>query len=497
MTRTAVRAARNIRDAATLDSLGWSLPLSTFRGAKMVGALALVCGCGIVAAIATDALRSAFPPVGVEFAALGAVTVGLYALVAHAVRETLTVRRALLTDHPRADFFRAVGIPRRVVVLTEAAGRLVVMAAVAFGVAAGVFVRASAGQAAGSLLAAVCAMPLAVAAGALAITASVAAWSRRGGRPGPLGAGLCGLAAGGALAVIARGAVDAAAEAQERTGVPLDLWGAAAPVLLLVAVLAAAAASCALRDLGVQDFPIVAITADGPGDGTRRTARHPLPWLRIVLSDLRPPARRAAFSRLVFVSWAVGAAVVGVSLTTRDVFPWAPPTVIVDRLAVAFSFFLGLALAEMLTRWIGPAALSARWRACWEAGGNLTALAATPLAVGVAAMTLVAIPVAAASATLGGDAAVVVAVLWSALAAAWFAAAAVPGEPPGPDGTAGTSLAGAVLCVIVSAALALALLSAATAGLSLLGLVLVVLTLGGALWITRRRILFLPSRSLV
>jgi len=111
--------------------------------------------------------------------------------------------------------------------------------------------------------------------------------------------------------------------------------------------------------------------------------------------------------------------------------------------------------------------------------------------------TVLVAPLAIAATAFGGSVSVPLGIAWSAVAFAWIATAIVPGEPPRADGSSPSSLAAAVFCVVSSAALTAAVLAASAAGIAWLGAAVSVLFLGGAAWVTRRRVLALPSRPLI
>jgi hypothetical protein len=220
-------------------------------------------------------------------------------------------------------------------------------------------------------------------------------------------------------------------------------------------------------------------------------------WVRVAASDLIPFARATALSRLLYFTWAGGTAAAGVQLLTIAPTGGQLPAVAIDRLAGVASFLLGFTVAEMLSRWIGPTALAARWRASWEAGASALGLAVAPVALAFVVGTVLVTPLAIAAVAFGGSISVPLGITWSAIACAWIATAIVPGEPPRADGSSPSSLSAGVFCVITSAALAVAVLAASAAGVAWLGATVSVLSLGGAAWVTRRRVLALPSRSLI
>lgn len=495
MTTVPAGVARSIQDATTLDSLGWRLPLPAFRALRSLALVLLLCGAGVAAAIATDWVRSAFPGVGAQGAVIGVMAIGVYIVVLHTVRETLTTRRGQLTAHPLGEFFAAVDMPRRTVVWVECRDRLATTGALACGLCGGVGVRALAAGLPAAEIIAVVSMPAAVVSSALAVTASIAAWPGARRRPN----GLLALGAGALSGAALAGTVQAAsAMSLGRSGIDgSGFWVLVGAAVVLTAAVSTVIAALALRVLGTSDFVVGGLAAGA--DATTRISTRPawMRWALIVLSDLSPVSRASAICRLLFFTWAAGAAAVGLQLMTIGPAGWRVPEVAVERLTGVLAFLLSITFAELMTRWIGPTALAARWRATWEAGARSTALAAAPVGVAFVSGSAVVAPVAAAAAAFGGDAGIAVGVMWSVLACSWIAAAIVPGEPPRADGTSASSLSAGVFCVITSAAMTVAILAASAVELAWVGVAASVLAQGGAVWVTRRRILALPSRPLV
>lgn len=495
MTATPAEVARSIQDATTLDSLGWRLRLPAFRAARTLALVLLFCGTGVAAAIAADWVRTALPGVGAEGAAIAAVAIGVYIVVLHAVRETLTARRVQLTAHPLGEFFAAVDIPRRTVVVAEFRDRLATIGALACGICWGVGARAVAADQPTAEIITVMSMPAAVVAGALAVTASIAAWPGASRRPRWLLALGAGAASGGALALAVRGASSIApGESDADAGV---FWAIGASAVLLTAAASAVVSAVALRALGRSDFTAAQHAADAEATTSIAKRPGPLRWVRVVLSDLSPFSRATALSRLLFFTWAGGAAAVGLQLMTIGPAGWRAPEVAVERLTGVLAFLVSITFAELMTRWIGPTALAARWRASWEAGAGSTALAAAPASVAFVAGSVLVAPIAVAAGSFGADVGIAFAVMWSVLACSWIAAAIVPGEPPRADGSSAPSLSAGVFCVITSAAMTVSILAVSAVGLAWMGVAASVLVQGGAVWVTRRRILALPSRPLV
>ncbi|KNY04840.1 hypothetical protein [Microbacterium sp. GCS4] len=495
MSATAAGVARSIQDATTLDGLGWRLTLPGFRVAKAFGAVLLLCGSGVASAIAVDAVSAALPATGPSVVVIGALAIGAYVVILHAVRESLTARRLQLVDHPLAGFFVAMDIPRRAVVLAECRDRLLTTGALVCGIASGVAARVIVAGASTAEVIALAAMPAAVLGGVLAITASTAAWANPHARPRTLVAVPAGVVAG--LVIVAAVRLAAATAIAPTDAVAPASWTAVASVVVACAVVSAVVAAAALRAVGRSDF--VAVRSEEARVTRSRLLRGSAAgvWIGVVLSDLSPLPRATALSRLAFVVWAGGTAAAEVQLTTIAAAGWQLPEVAIDRLSGVLSFVLGLTVAEMLSRWIGPAALAPRWRASWEAGASSWTLAAAPVLVAVVIGLGLTAPLAIAAAAFGGSPTVPVGVMLSALAAAWVAAAIVPAEPPRADGSSPSSLSAGVFCVITSAALAVVVLAASAAGVAALGVASSVLSLGGAAWVTRRRVLALPSRPLV
>ena len=495
MTTTPAGVARSINDAATLDSLGWRLPIPAFRAARLLALVLLFCGAGVAAAIAADWARSALPGAGAQGAVVGAVAIGVYIVILHAVRETLTTRRVQLTAHPLAEFFAAVDIPRRDVVLAECRDRLATTGVLVCGICWGVGARAfAAGLPAGEIVT-VMSMPAAVVGSALAITASIAAWPGASRRPRWFVALVAGAVAGAALAAAVQATSSIGSGGSDAEGG--GLWAMAASTVLLTAAASAVISTVALRVIGRSDFAAGRFAAEA--EATAGIANHPgaLRWVRVVLSDLSPFSRATALSRLLFFTWAGGATAVGLQLMTIGPAGWRAPEVAVERLTGVLAFLLSITFAELMTRWIGPTALAARWRASWEAGAGSTALAAAPVLVAFVAGSVVVAPIAAAAGAFGGNAGIALAVMWSVIACSWIATAIVPGDPPRADGSSASSLSAGVFCVITSAAMTVAILATSAIGVAWIGVAASVLAQGGAVWVTRRRILALPSRPLV
>lgn len=496
MTRASpqARVARSIHDATVLDSLGWRMSISFLRAARAAAVLLSLCASGIISAIAFDWLSAAMPLGGADVAALGASAISFYLLVMHVARELLTVRRVHLTDHPLADFFRAMDIPRRLVVVTECRDRLVAMGAVVGGICWGAAARSATTGMPFSATVTLLLLPVAVVVGALATTVSIAARPRMRRRPRVLLSLVAGVGAGSALAVIIRlgsFAVDGGSGE-----VVSGIWiGSAASVLLTMTVFATISVA-GFRSLERADFDARPLETSADVRPRLRSRREIVRWGRIVLSDLSPVPRIAAISRLVFLTWACGAAVVGTQVMTLEPAGWRAPESAVDRLVCVITFFLGITVAEMLSRWVGPTALAGRWRASWEAGGRASRLAAAPILVAVALGSLAATPISVATASVGGDGAIPFAVTWSAIACAWIAVGIVTGDPPRADGTAALPMSAGIICVIASAAMTAAALAASVAGIGWIGLTVSVLLLGGAVWVARLRVLSLPSRPL-
>lgn len=493
MSATAAGVARSIQDATTLDGLGWRLTLPGFRVAKAFGAVLLLCGSGVASAIAVDAVSSALPGTGASVVVIGALAIGAYVVILHAVRESLTTRRLQLVDHPLAGFFVAMDIPRRAVVLVECRDRLVTTGALVCGIASGVAARVIVAGASTAEVIALAAMPAAVLGGVLAITASTAAWANPHARTRTLLAVPAGVVAG--LVIVGAVRLTVVTAVARADAVAPASWTSVASVVVACAVVSAVVAAAALRAVGRSDF--VAVRSEEVRVTRSRLRRGSASgvWIGVVLSDLSPLPRATSLSRLAFVVWAGGTAAAGVQLTAAT--GWQLPEVAIDRLSGVLSFVLGLTVAEMLSRWIGPAALAPRWRASWEAGASSWTLAAAPVLVAVVIGLGLTAPLAIAAAAFGGSPAVPVGVMLSALAAAWVAAAIVPAEPPRSDGSSPSSLSAGVFCVITSAAFAVVVLAASAAGVAALGVASSVLSLGGAAWVTSRRVLALPSRPLV
>lgn len=490
-----IRAAvRGIRDAATLDALGWRVSVPAFRLLRVAGVVGALCGSAVAGAVVTDWLRNAFVS-GPDLAVVGAVGLGVYVLVGYAVRETLTSRRSRLTAHPQRAFFRALDIPRRTVVLAECLDRMVWPAAAVCGACAGVAARSAAAGVSPAAVATLVQLPFLVVSGALALTTALAAWPRIAPRPQPLTMALAGVAVGGMLAVSAHVAVSLAGES------PLPpfavLWDPIPVVVATAIVLAVVSTTGALRTLRRSDF-VDPAEPDGSCAPTLLSARrHNDPWIRVVLSDLAPPGRMAALSRVLFAAWGSGALVVGVQVFTLAPAGWRAPELAVDRIAGVVAFFFGVTVAEMLSQWIGPSALAARWRAAWEAGADENRLAAVPVGVALLAAVAASGPIAVAAAAAGGHWEVPVAVVWAAISCAWIAVAVLPADPPRADGTAPASLAAAVFCVVTSAGVTVVVLMTAMLGVVWVGVLAVLFVGRGAVWVTRRRVLALPSRPLV
>lgn len=488
-------ATKDIHDATTLDGLGWRLSLQTFRAIRVLGVLAALCSFGLGSAIAFDWLGDALLAGGSDVAVLGAMAVGLYALVLHTVREALTTRRIQLTQHPLGDFFRAMDIPRHEVVIAESRDRLQMLSAIVVGVCGGVASRAASAGLHWTAIAALAMMPVAVISGAFAVTAIIAVRVRASRRPRVTTAVLGGIVAGIVLTAIVRfGAVTISRETDRPV---FAVWPAAALIVLIMLIVFLVAAASSFRALGRSSFMIGNAEPEARAEIQLRTFRGPSPWIGVVVSDLSPVPRAAFVSRMFFLIWGGAIAVTGIQMLVLEPLGWAAPAVAVDLLSGVVSFLIGITLAEMLSRWIGPAALSARWRAAWEAGADPGALAVAPLGVAVVAGSLAVLPIAVASAAVGGDALIVVAVMWSALACAWIAAAVVPSEPPRSDGSAPTSISAGLFCVVASAAMVVIALMTSAAGVGWVGFLLSAFLLGGATWVTRSRILSLPSRPLV
>lgn len=487
--------ARSIQDATTLDSLGWRLSLPAFRAVRTFALVVLFCGAAVAAAIAADWVRSALPGSGARGAVIGAVAIGVYIVILHAVRETLTTRRVQLTAHPLGEFFAAVDIPRRIVVVAECRDRLATTAALVCGICWGVGARALATGLPAAEIITVVAMPAAVVGSALAITASIAAWPGARRRPRWLVALGAGVVAGAALAVAVRVASSTATGGSDTDGVVF--WAMGASAVVLTAAAAAVISTAALRVLARSDFAAGRSAEDAEATTSVATHRGPLRWVGVVLSDLSPFPRATALSRLLFFTWAGGAAAVGLQLLMIGPMGWQAPEVAVERLTGVFAFLLSITFAELMTRWIGPTALAARWRASWEAGADSTALAAAPALVAFVAGSVVVAPIAVAAGAFGGNAGIAFAVMWSVLACSWIAAAIVAGEPPRADGSSAPSLSAGIFCVITAAAMTVSILAASAVGLAWMGIAASVLVQGGAVWVSRRRILALPSRPLV
>jgi len=495
VTTSPAAVARSIQDATTLDSLGWRLSLPAFRGARRFALVLLFCGTGVAAAVAAEWVRSALPGAGARGAVIGAVAIGGYIVILHAVRETLTTRRVQLTAHPLGEFFAAVDIPRRDVVLTECRDRLATTAALVCGICWGVGARAIATGLPAAEIIMVVSMPAAVVGSALAITASIAAWPGASRRPRWFVALGAGVVAGAALAAAVRVASSTATDGSDADGGVF--WTIGASAVLLTAAAAAVISTAALRVLGRSDFPAGRSAEDAEATTSIATHPGPLRWVAVVRSDLSPFSRATALSRLLFFTWAGGAAAVGLQLMIIGPMGWQAPEVAVERLTGVFAFLLSITFAELMTRWIGPTALAARWRASWEAGASSTSLAAAPALVAFVAGSVVVAPLAAAAGAFGGNAGIAFAVMWSVLACSWIAAAVVQGEPPRADGSSAPSLSAGVFCVITSAAMTVAILATAAIGVAWIGVAASVLVQGGAVWVSRRRILALPSRPLV
>ena len=399
-----------------LDRLGWPLSLASFRLARGFATVLLFSGSGLLAAVAFDWLQKMVPVGGTEVAVFAALGLSVYILVLHGVREMLTTRRLQLTAHPLGDFFRAVEISRRAVVLAECRHRLLTVFAVASGTCWGVGGRASVFGVPTSEVVAVVVAPAFTACGALSITVGIAAWSRPDARPRMVVALMAGIAAGYGVAIL--GWLGSSAIRREPSLHIVGAWGAVVLVIAAAAAVFVMLAVVALRALGRSDFP-----AGQHGAGSRvgtRVASHRgvTRWLRVILSDLTPSPRARVLSRTFFLTWALGTAAFGLTLMVIAPVGWKVPGIAVDR------------------------------------------------------------------------------VVWSVLACAWIATAIVPSDPPRSDGTVAMSISAGLFSTIASVAATAVILAASAVGIGWFGIIVAVLLLGGATWVTGHRILALPSRPL-
>ena len=122
-------------------------------------------------------------------------------------------------------------------------------------------------------------------------------------------------------------------------------------------------------------------------------------------------------------------------------------------------------------------------------------LAIAPLGVAVLFGLFLVAPVAAAAGMLGGDALIPLLVVWASIACAWVAAA-VASDAALPDGTVPASTSVGLLSVLASTAMMVFILMTAMHGVGWIGFILTFVLLGGATWLTRQRVLALPSRPL-
>ncbi|MDU5514377.1 MAG: beta-carotene 15,15'-monooxygenase [Cutibacterium avidum] len=488
------RAAHDICDASSLDALGWGFSLKGYRVMRILIAFLAFALAVAVAVVGFDWLVGRLAQGGVVVGVTLPLVIGLYVLILHAFRETLTSRRIRLTNHPCAEFFRALDISRFSVVVAEMLERLVITTAVVAGLSWGAGLRASLSGMPPTTVGALVVIPVATTLGMVAITAWVAAKLNDSHRSSQVMAACSGAATGVILALVVRWVAEASLQHPRAMRGPTWTWVAVGVAVVTVATGAAAVTGCVT--LRSAPFLVRNSVSQEKARVHLRRSRGISPWVRVVMSDLSPVPVAAALARLVFLVWSVGALVMAIAVMALGGVGVNLPARIVNQLSAILLLILGLVVSDLLSIRIGPAALAPRWRMAWELGANPMHLAIAPLGVAVLFGLFLVAPVAAAAGMLGGDALIPLLVVWASIACAWVAAAVVASDAALPDGTVPASTSVGLLSVLASTAMMVVILMTAMHGVGWIGFILTFVLLGGATWLTRQRVLALPSRPL-
>ncbi|MGK2309990.1 beta-carotene 15,15'-monooxygenase [Cutibacterium sp. V947] len=488
------RAAHDICDASSLDALGWRLSLKGYRVMRVLVAFVACAFAAAVAVVGCDWLVNRLAQGGVVVGVTLPLAVSLYVLILHAVRETLTSRRIRLTNHPCAEFFRALDISRSDVVVAEMLERLVITSAVVAGLSWGAGLRVSLTGIPPTAVGALVMIPVATALGMVAITTWVAAKLNDSHRPSQVGAACSGAVTGIILALSVRWVADVSL--QHLHAIPAFTWTWVTVGVAVATTATGIGAVTGCVTLRSAPFLVRNSVSHEKARVHLRRSRGISPWVRVVMSDLSPVPVAAALARLVFLVWSVGAVVVVIAVTALGGSGLDLPARSVTQLSAILLLILGLVVSDLLSTRIGPAALAPRWRMAWELGASPTQLAIAPLGVALLFGVFLVAPAAVAAGVLGGDALIPLLVVWASIACAWVAAAVVASDAALPDGTVPTSTSVGLLSVLASTAMMAVILMTALHGVGWIGFILTFVLLGGATWVTRRRVLALPSRPL-
>ncbi|WCC80189.1 beta-carotene 15,15'-monooxygenase [Cutibacterium equinum] len=494
MTAPTFRAAHDICDASSLDALGWGFSLKGYRVMRMLVVFLAFSLAFAVAIVGFDWLVGRLAHGGAIVAVALPLVIGVYILILHAFRETLTSRRIRLANHPCAEFFRALDISRFDVVVAEMLERLMMTTAVVAGLSWGTGLRASLSGIPPAAVGALVVIPVTTASGMVATTSWAAAKLKDSHRPSQMVAACSGAASGIVLALIVRWVADVGL--QHLPAVQQPTWTWIAVGVAVVTIATGVAAATGLVSLTSAPFLVANRVSEDKATVRLRRLKGISPWLRVAMSDLTPVPVAAALARMVFLVWGIGAFAVAISSMVPGATSVNLPTRIVNQLSAILLLILGLVVSDLLSVRIGPAALAPRWRVAWELGANPTTLAIAPLAVAVLCGLFVVAPAAVATRALGGNAYIPLLVVWASIACAWVAAAVVASDAALPDGTVPASTSVALLSVVASTAMMAVILMAALHGVGWIGFMSTLVLLGGATWLTRQRVLALPSRPL-
>ncbi|RSX55213.1 hypothetical protein D2E26_1267 [Bifidobacterium dolichotidis] len=487
------KVARDIYDAALLDHIGLNVSLLVFRALRLFSVFGIFCVTSVISTKLCNLAKVYFQAYAVDICTIILFVINIYCVVLHIFRETLTVRRIRLLDHPQREFYRSVDISIAHVVRAECDQAVSLVGAASLGLSCGAISRFIIDGAQLNRIISLAIFPVMLVVSMYAITFTVASRNRIH-KPTVIGHVFIGLILGVTAAVLLN-VVLFRDQFMNRLPIATFDINSVIQIQLLISIIVSASAlvlcRIAYKKILKSNNSYTARGASYRATTVRR--KFTSISATIVSSDLQDPVKNMSICRILLFTWFFG--------SVACVFAYLQPElrfIAVQKLntcIAVLALVLGLCIADIYSTWIGPLVYSHRWRCSWEAGANIYAMAVIPLGIALSAGVLIALPLMVGVSRMGGSWFLLLSVVLTAIVCDWIATSLFPGEQTnaGPNNVQ-IPLSAGFLAVFGSACLTGIAWMLAESSFSWILIIIASVLIGVAIWTAKRRILRLPLR---